>query len=120
MSLFLLYTDLAKEAGGYTISLVSIVVVFLSLVILILLFSLIPKLIKLFEGSKEKTVKVVPSEEASISSVSDSEKAAIAMALYLYLNEQHDEESYVITFARKGPTAWSLPIYNVLKKSNES
>jgi hypothetical protein len=41
--------------------------------------------------------------------------AAIAMALYLYLNETHDEESDVITVKRVSRTysPWSSKLYNM-------
>ena len=43
----ILLTDLAAEASGYTISVVSILVVFLSLTVLVLIFTAIPKLLEM-------------------------------------------------------------------------
>lgn len=47
-------------------------------------------------------------------SLSD-DKAAIAMALYLYFNEIHDEESDIITVKRVSRTysPWSSKLYNM-------
>ena len=51
----------------------------------------------------------------SVSPADKDKKAAIAMALYLYFNEMHDEESNVITIQRISKTysPWSSKIYNM-------
>lgn len=109
----ILLTDLAAEAGGYTISVVSIVVVFLSLGVLVLIFMTIPKLLEMKIKSNIKktgTTEVTP----NINMEGDI-NAAIAMGLYMYFNELHDEESNVITIqnAPKQYSPWSSKIYGV-------
>lgn len=46
-SLITLSTDLIREAGGYTISIVSIIVVFAALGILVAIFMSIPKILEM-------------------------------------------------------------------------
>ncbi|MBK7132370.1 MAG: hypothetical protein IPH69_05955 [Bacteroidales bacterium] len=55
------------------------------------------------------------SETKSVSSADKDKMAAVAMALYLYFNEMHDEESNVITIQRISKTysPWSSKIYNM-------
>lgn len=46
----------------------------------------------------------------TLENASDAEKAAVAMAIYLYLNDGHDKESGVLTIEQT-PTSWG-PILN--------
>ena len=48
----------------------------------------------------------VKSKQADIASASDAEQAAIATAVYLYLGNQHDEESGILTIHHTDHTAW--------------
>lgn len=112
-SLIMLATDLAAEAGGYTISVVSIIVVFLALTLLIFIFTAIPRIITWTIKSKMKKSGTTP--ETQKISVEGGVNAAIAMALHLYFDELHDEESNIITIknATKQYSPWSSKIYGV-------
>jgi hypothetical protein len=75
---------------------------------------------KLFGGSSKKTVS--PAVETAIpqvpkQDVSGEINAAIAMALYLYSNELHDQENPVITMIKVSKTysPWSSHIYGLRK-----
>ena len=60
-SLITLSTDLIREAGGYTISIVSIIVVFVALGILVAIFMSIPKILEMSIKNKlKKPVKKNP------------------------------------------------------------
>ena len=48
----------------------------------------------------------VKSKQADIATASDAERAAIATAVYLYMGNQHDEESGVLTIHHTDHTAW--------------
>lgn len=113
-SLIMLAGDLAAEAGGYTISIVSIVVVFCALAILVFIFMAIPKIIEWSIKSKMKKAGTTPAENSQIN-VEGNVNAAISMALHLYFNELHDEESNIITIknAPKQYSPWSSKIYGV-------
>lgn len=97
---------------GYT-------VVFIALVLLMFLFKNMPLFLDIILGKK---VKVMIRKFKSESNGNHEEQylsgeisAAIGMALALYLKEQHDEESGVITIKRVARTysPWSSKIYGV-------
>lgn len=113
-SLIMLAADLAAEAGGYTISIVSIVVVFVALGILVFIFMSIPKILTWNVKTKLKK-SGAPASETTHINVQGDVNAAIAMALHLYFNELHDEESNIITIknATKQYSPWSSKIYGV-------
>ena len=48
----------------------------------------------------------IKSKQADIASASDVERAAIATAVYLYMGNQHDEESGILTIHHTDHTAW--------------
>ena len=90
-------------------------IVFVALCFLILIFTLVPKVLsldfkRLLQSRKEnkntenKGVDVVMSGETN---------AAIAMALCLYFNDLHDEESNVITIkqVKRTYSPWSSKVY---------
>lgn len=112
-NLIMLSTDLAAEAGGYTISVVSIIVVFLALLLLVFIFVAIPKLLELNVRNKLKKAGV--HEESKEINLEADVNVAIAMGIHLYLNELHDEESNIITIqkAQKQYSPWNSKIYGV-------
>lgn len=112
-SLITLSTDLIREAGGYTISIVSIIVVFLSLAVLVVIFMSIPKLLEL--SLKKRMKKSGQPEEKVKINMDGDVNAAIATALHMYFNELHDEESNIITIhnAPKQYSPWSSKIYGI-------
>ncbi len=98
---------------GYT-------VVFLALLLLMYLFKYMPLVLNAGISGKIKEAR----EKAKFRKNGDGEEekylsgeisAAIAMALSLYMKEQHDEESGIITIKRVARTysPWSSKIYGV-------
>lgn len=112
-SLITLSTDLIREAGGYTISIVSIIVVFVALSVLVGIFMSIPKLLEV--NIKKKLKQAGKIEETPRINVEGEVNAAIAMGLHMYFNELHDEESNIITIhnAPKQYSPWSSKIYGI-------
>lgn len=109
----LIILSAVSEAGGYTISVVGWVIVFIALILLVFIFQAIPKLLMLNIKSKlKRSHKQAANQPVNIEG---NVNAAIAMALYLYLNDLHDEESNVITIrnAPKQYSPWSSKIYGV-------
>lgn len=103
-------------SDGIFISIVGITVVFSSLILLLFVFSLLPKILQLPKNKKlQKEGKVVETSD-----LSGEMNAAIATAIYLYFNEIHDEESHEMTIKKimKTYSPWSSKIYsmNTLKK----
>lgn len=99
-------------ASGYLI-------VFAALVLLFFLFSLVPKLILRVKSKKRKgrSNETLP-EGGEL--ISGETTAAIAMALHLYLDEIHDEESGVLTIKKisNNYSPWNSKIYAVRNQFN--
>jgi hypothetical protein len=90
-------------------------IIVLSIVLLYFIFRVIVPWIKKY-GSDKKEQKPLEPEAAEPSEIRDSDtEAAIAMALYMYFNEMHDEESDVITVKRVSKTysPWSSKLYSM-------
>jgi len=86
---------------------ISVLVVFSILLILVLILGIFTAIAKK-TTAKVKTVKstIETSLEAkSFEKASDEDKAAVAMALYLYFNERDNRESRVLTIVPY-PSAW--------------
>lgn len=84
-----------------------------SLFLLFVLFSLIPAIgnrkqrkIALTQGLPQSAVRMVPGEVS----------AAIALAISLYLEELHDQETAILTIKKAGKnySPWNSKIYNVI------
>lgn len=89
-------------------------VVFFVLALLIVVFTNLPKLLNLQIRKKLRREGKL-NEGAVVLNVSGEVNAAIATALMIYLNEQHDEESNVITIKRVARiySPWSSKIYGL-------
>ena len=93
-------------------SVIGIVVVFIALSILVLLFELLQYVI--LNSSKKKQVKAGKKLE-DLKEIPATEIAAISMALHLYMNDMHDEESNIITIKRieRRYSPWNSKIYGL-------
>lgn len=99
---------------GLGMTFVGLSVVFLSLLLLYILFFNVTKIInlKLSSGKKEKVEK----KQMPISANPDEEIfAAIGLALHLHFSELHDKESTVLTINKVARTysPWSSKIYGL-------
>ena len=108
------------------ITFVGIAIVFVALTVLYLIFNTIPKL--LGGASKARSKAKTRKEERKARKEAEKQKdlgdkpegvltgevnAAIAMALHLYFNELHDEESNIITIKDAPRTSWSSKVLTV-------
>ncbi len=100
------WSELLTGAG------IGILVVFAALTILVLLFELVQFLV--LNSTKKKQVKAGKKEE-DIVDIPANEIAAISMALHLFMNDIHDEESNVITIKRieRRYSPWNSKIYGL-------
>lgn len=103
---------------GITVALVGFSIVFFSLTVLVIVFTRLPKLInRLFNKEKSKSKKSTKQEESANDDfgIEGNVTAAISLALHLYFNELHDEESNIVTIkkVRKAYSPWSSKIYSV-------
>lgn len=93
---------------------ISVGVVFTILVLLVCVlyvFSAVAagKAMKAEAAAKPKVLtgaEYIKSKQADIASASDLDKVAIATAVYLYMGNQHDEESGILTIHHTDHTAW--------------
>ncbi len=103
---------------GITVALVGFSIVFFSLTILVIVFTRMPKIInRLFNREKPKSKKSDKQEATANDDfgIEGNVTAAISLALHLYFNELHDEESNIVTIkkVRKAYSPWSSKIYSV-------
>lgn len=108
-----------SSQGGWTVALVGYSIVFGALVLLIIIFSTIPKLLnmKVRSDLRRKGKRVVETDEVTLH-VGGDVSAAISMALHMYFNEMHDDESNVMTICRiqKRYSPWSSKIYSIYNR----
>jgi Na+-transporting methylmalonyl-CoA/oxaloacetate decarboxylase gamma subunit len=103
--------------AGMTVAVVGFLIVFCSLAVMVVIFSRLPKLINMkFNREKfqrkSKEQEVVKQDDFIIEG---NVTAAISLALHMYFNELHDEESNIVTIkkVRKAYSPWSSKIYSV-------
>ncbi|MDA3883809.1 MAG: OadG family protein [Bacteroidales bacterium] len=109
--------DIANLSEGTNILIVGISVVFLVLLIMVLFIHYMKPVIDYFSslGSKVKEKSESKDIPANPSELSGQENAAISMAIYMYLAEQHDYESGVVTIktVKKAYSPWNSKIYGM-------
>jgi glutaconyl-CoA/methylmalonyl-CoA decarboxylase subunit delta len=110
----LMFPDFSQiDAFAATIALVGYIVVFIALVLLYVVFYNLPSLlgidIRKMSGGKRGSSGKRDFE------ITGELSAAIGMAIYLYVNEVHDEESGVLTIKKisKRYSPWSSKIYGL-------
>jgi Na+-transporting methylmalonyl-CoA/oxaloacetate decarboxylase gamma subunit len=98
----------------YIVSIVGFGIVVAALSLLVVVFSQIPKLLKLNLRKKLKKEGKEVIDDGKLQ-IEGNVNAAIAMALHMYFNEQHDEESGIVTIkeVKRKYSPWSSKIYNV-------
>ena len=106
----------AIDSDGLVLVIVGYCIVFMALLLLYLFFRyIIPTILRVIVGKSRSNKGSDSSETNQIVEISGEVNAAISMALYLYLNELHDEESNILTIKRvsKIYSPWSSKIYGV-------
>ncbi len=102
------------------IAAVGYIIVFSALVALYFVFHNLPKIIHLKIRKRFREEGKEMPDEASLS-VSGEVSAAITMALYLHMNDFHDNESNMITIKRasKNYSPWSSKIYSMRTRPSD-
>ncbi|HKJ41805.1 MAG TPA: OadG family transporter subunit [Sunxiuqinia sp.] len=100
---------------GWTVALVGFMIVFIALSILVVIFLRLPKLINMNLKRKHPKKKRPHCEEEEECHIEGNVTAAISLALHLYYQYQHDEESNIVTIkkVKKAYSPWSSKIYSV-------
>lgn len=105
---------LSIDPWGVGMTAIGMAVVFISLLLLYLLFLNITKVLNL-KLNQEKVKEDKPVSVVKQMKSPEEANAAIALALHLYFKEIHDEESLVVTINKvaKAYSPWSSKIYNL-------
>ena len=106
-----LSTDWGLAWGMAGISVGVVFTILILLVCVLYIFSAVAKgaTAKAEAAAKPKVLtgaEYVKAKQAKLSDASEAEKVAIATAVYLYMNNQHDEESGILTIHHTDHTAW--------------
>lgn len=104
------------------IAVIGYLTVFISLVLLFLVFRSLPRLLSLLRRMRTKTQQTLAhnghrqKKPVAADNISGEVNAAISAAIHHYLNEIHDEENMVITMQKISRTysPWSSKIYSVI------
>jgi len=101
---------------GYTVAIVGFGIVLFSLTMLFIVFSRLPKLVnmKFKKKRRYKTEEKSQNKEEKLE-MEGNVSAAISLALHLYFNDLHDEESNIVTIKKvqKRYSPWNSKIYSV-------
>jgi glutaconyl-CoA/methylmalonyl-CoA decarboxylase subunit delta len=104
------------DGFAVTIALVGYIVVFIALVLLYFVFYNLPALLKIdYRSVFSRKVNRDKQLTTADPGITGELSAAIGMAMYIYLNEMHDQESGVITIKKisKRYSPWSSKIYGL-------
>ena len=122
LSMIILQTLVGDEAPhrvtetAWIITAVGMSVVFTSLILIYIVFSLVPKILS-FKFKKEPVIKGEGSASTGNQPIAGELNAAISATLFFYFNELHDEEKTVLTINKisKRYSPWSSKIYGVTR-----
>jgi len=105
----------AIDGFAMTVTAIGYGIVFVALVLLYYVYSIIPRVISM--NIRKKLLRQGRNKEATDKNldIPGEVNAVISMAIYLYFNEMHDEESNVVTIKKvnKRYSPWSSKIYGL-------
>ena len=107
-------TSNANMQEGLAILFVGLVIIFISLLILFMVFQfVIPWVLSLKGNRKRKGASTAEDEGVVRKFESGEEIAAVSIAIYLFIEEAHDEENAILTISKsaKNYSPWSSKIY---------
>lgn len=101
------------------IAVVGYVIVFLILLSLYYIFNNLKKIINLNIRNKLRREGKHQNLDDENMSLTGNESAAISLAMFLYLEQFHDEEDHILTIKRisKQYSPWSSKIYGILNNT---
>lgn len=103
---------LSVGSFGYTVAIVGFGIVIFALTLLVVVFTNIPKALKM--KLRKKLKKTGHEGVEDIQPIEGNVNAAIGLALSMYLTELHDEESNIVTIKKvqRRYSPWSSKIYS--------
>lgn len=104
-----------------SLSVIGYIIVLIALTFLFLIYKLIPLVLRFITRSYLRRKIRLNDEKYEEVAVTGEVSAAISIAIYLYLNEQHDAESGLITIKEvsKKYSPWSSKIYGMRQPLNK-
>lgn len=103
----------ANLEEGFVILLVGMLIVFMALVLLFAFFTVMPMVLGLFIKKPKAKTQKKNEETPAANYVSGEQMAAVSAAVYLFLEEAHDQENAIVTInsVAKNYSPWSSKIY---------
>jgi glutaconyl-CoA/methylmalonyl-CoA decarboxylase subunit delta len=103
------------DGFAITVTVVGYGIVFFALVFMYYVYTLMPKIINMNIRQKLRKQGRHKEAEKELLDIPGEVNAAISMALHLYFNELHDEESNIMTIKKvsKRYSPWSSKIYGL-------
>ena len=102
---------------GLTVAVVGFSIVLFSLTLLVFVFTRLPKIVNInLKKWKRKNKQDIQEETVEDDYIVEGNvTAAISLALHMYFDELHDEESNIVTIkkVKKAYSPWSSKIYSV-------
>lgn len=101
------------QNSGLQLGIYSLITIFLVIVIFVVLFSVVPAIRNFLRNSSNKSTSTNGGKKSS--SIPAGDSAAIAAAIFLFMDEIHDKENRVVTIKRVSRTysPWNSKIYGV-------
>jgi len=116
----MIYLKIAFDFGGITdfgliVAACGYLIVFLALVVMYFVYNNIYRLINMNIRKRLKREGKIKENENLDLSISGETAAVISMALYMYLEDVHDDESHIITIksVSKRYSPWNSKIYGL-------
>lgn len=105
----------AIDGFALTVTVVGYGIVFIALVIMYYVYTLVPKVINMNIRQKLRRQGRHKEAEKKTLDITGEVNAAISLALHLYFDEMHDEESNIVTIKKvsKRYSPWSSKIYGL-------
>ncbi len=106
---------LVIDSATWMITILGWGIVFLALLFLVGIFLLVPKILNRAPKVNQPAKGVKGDTKVSPQEITGETNAVIATALYMFLNENHDEESNIITIkqVRRRYSPWSSKLYGM-------
>ncbi len=100
---------------GLTVSIVGFTIVMSALALLSIIFTQMPAIINFKFKRKTSSLDEEKTDTKKDSTIEGNVTAAVSLAMHLYFNDLHDEESNIVTIRqiRKSYSPWSSKIYSV-------
>lgn len=100
---------------GLTVTIIGYLIVLVALVFLYFVYQILPRVLNYVTSNKLRKTGKTSAEKVGAPDLTGEVNAAIAMAIHMYMSEQHDFESGMLTAKHKSQhySPWSSKIYSI-------